>query len=552
MTTTQNRAKSFDPAHLWTALWCAVVFVAIWSRPPLPVDETRYLSVAWEMWQRGDYLVPFINGEPYSHKPPLLFWLMQAGWVVFGVNDWWPRMVAPLFGLASLFLTCRLAYLLWPDAEEVAQTAPLLLMGCVFWMLFTTVTMFDMMFAGLTLVALIGVVTAWRNGGWRGWAVCALGIGVGILAKGPAILIHVLPVALTAPFWARGTWSGHDPALPGGGWKRWYGGLGLAILGAAAIGLVWAIPAAIYGGPVYGHAIFWGQSAGRITESFAHARPFWWYLALMPVLTLPLCLWPGLWRAAARLKDLRGDGGLRLCAVWFGTAFILFSLISGKQLHYLLPEFPAFALIAARALAAAPNDGRRRDHLLPAIVLAIIGLALALIAGGVIPVLPPEWRGLTDPVGGAMLVGLGIGAAIVPITRRFGRIGLYAVMTAALVLVFDLTARPLLAQAFTLEPLARRLADWQAEGLPLANYGKYHGQYQFLGRLTRPVAIIGDKEARDWMAANPNGKIITYQEEDQPPDAQPDAVQPFRKHLITVWDVAKVKDNPDLVKRPQE
>ena len=69
-----------------------------------PVDETRYASVAWEMWLRGDFLVPFRNGEPYSHKPPLLFWLMHAGWALFGVNDWWPRLVAPLCALGRCAL----------------------------------------------------------------------------------------------------------------------------------------------------------------------------------------------------------------------------------------------------------------------------------------------------------------------------------------------------------------------------------------------------------------------------------------------------------------
>ena len=78
-------------------LLLAVFFVLSAAfRPVLPVDETRYLTVAWEMWLRGDFLVPYINGEPYSHKPPLLFWLIHLGWAVFGVNDWWPRLVAPL------------------------------------------------------------------------------------------------------------------------------------------------------------------------------------------------------------------------------------------------------------------------------------------------------------------------------------------------------------------------------------------------------------------------------------------------------------------------
>ena len=67
------------------ALWLLLVGVALATRPLLPVDETRYVSVAWEMWQRGDFLVPHLNGSPYSDKPPLLFWLMHAGWWVFGV-----------------------------------------------------------------------------------------------------------------------------------------------------------------------------------------------------------------------------------------------------------------------------------------------------------------------------------------------------------------------------------------------------------------------------------------------------------------------------------
>src|SRR6185312_5505438 len=70
-------------------LWAALVAVGLAARPPLPVDETRYLGVAWEMWQRGDFLVPHINGIAYHHKPPLLFWLMQAGWAVFGVSEIW-------------------------------------------------------------------------------------------------------------------------------------------------------------------------------------------------------------------------------------------------------------------------------------------------------------------------------------------------------------------------------------------------------------------------------------------------------------------------------
>ena len=71
------RVNADNYALLWTGLWIVMVATAIGFRPLLPVDETRYLAVAWEMWRDGNFLVPHLNGETYSHKPPLLFWLMH-------------------------------------------------------------------------------------------------------------------------------------------------------------------------------------------------------------------------------------------------------------------------------------------------------------------------------------------------------------------------------------------------------------------------------------------------------------------------------------------
>ncbi|MBC7966093.1 MAG: glycosyltransferase family 39 protein, partial [Fuerstia sp.] len=68
---------------LWTiCLALLLVFSAVFSRPLLPPDETRYISVAWEAHVRGDYLVSHLNSETYAHKPPLLFWLINAVWSV--------------------------------------------------------------------------------------------------------------------------------------------------------------------------------------------------------------------------------------------------------------------------------------------------------------------------------------------------------------------------------------------------------------------------------------------------------------------------------------
>ncbi|MBS1246119.1 MAG: putative glycosyltransferase, partial [Proteobacteria bacterium] len=75
-----------------TGLGLIVVLAALVTRSAWPTDETRWLAVAWEMWVRGDLLVPRLNGAPAS-VAPLFFWLVHLGWQAFGVVEWWPRLV---------------------------------------------------------------------------------------------------------------------------------------------------------------------------------------------------------------------------------------------------------------------------------------------------------------------------------------------------------------------------------------------------------------------------------------------------------------------------
>jgi 4-amino-4-deoxy-L-arabinose transferase-like glycosyltransferase len=528
---------------------------AISTRPPLPVDETRYLAVAWDMWRDGNYLVPHLNGETYSHKPPLLFWLINLGWAVFGVNDWWPRLVAPFAGLASLFLTHRLARDLWPEMPSAGAAAPLLLFGGLFWALFTTLTMFDMILAFCTLLGLIGVVRAWRQGGqkggWSGFALLGLGIGLGVLTKGPAILLHVLPVALLAPWWGRD--------LPGGETRRkggWYlGVLGAVVIGAA-IGLAWAVPAGISGGEAYREAIFWGQSAGRVVDSFAHQQPWWWYGAALPVLLLPWLLWPPVWRVSWRAVGrfravLAGDGGIRFCIAWFIPALVIFSAISGKQFHYLLPELPALALILARLLF----EGDERKSM-PPMDQAAPGL-FAVVVGTVLIGLPtfgfpgaPSWLELLESKWGLVLVVAGFAVLLTGKLKMAGRLAVIASLSAVFVLTLHLALQPVLAAVYDLRPVAQRLAQWQRDGVVLANFSKYHGQYNFLGRLEKPIAQVGmlHPDTKEFIKRHPKSLIIAYHET-LPRTAEPIAVYRFRDRLITIWKAETVMRHPGITER---
>ena len=511
------------PGWPWGA-WALLVGVALALRPILPIDETRYVSVAWEMWLRGDLLVPHLNGQPYSDKPPLLFWLFHLGWWLFGVNEWWPRLVPPLFGLANLFLARSLARRLWPDRPEVARTVPAVLLGFFFWSLFTTFMMFDMLVACAVLLALHGLWSA-REGGWRGWLLAGSALGLGILAKGPVALVLPTGVALLAPWWAS--------RRPGG---RWWAGLLAAVAVAAAVGLAWALPAAHAGGQDYAHALLLRQTEGRIVDAEAHGRPWWWYLPLLPVLLFPYSVWAPAWKAASRWRPRTGDEGTRFCLAWLLPGLAVFFSISSKQPHYLTPLLPAFALLLSR-LTGEMAPAVRRWHLVPPLAgLALVGMALAaapLLAGR--PGLPP-WLDTVPP--GIGLVLLILAAVSWSAWERLfvdHPPAALALVSLTLVTGLHLGFSGIARQAYDLEPIARHVAVLQRQGRPIAFVGPYHGQLHFLGRLERPFEVLAPGAERLWAERHPRGKVI--QDMDYtPPDLQrADFTQPYRDDVLAVW-----------------
>ena len=501
----QNPDSSGRVQLLLSLLLLAVLTgVALLTRPLIPIDETRYVSAAWEMWLRGDFLVPFKNGVPYSHKPPFMFWMFHAGWALFGVNDWWPRLVLPLFSAGVLLLTYALARRLWPQRAGLGGQTTLILSSALLWIVFSTSIMFDVMLAFWVLLGMHGVVSA-ANGKRRGFVLLGIAIGMGVLTKGPVILLNLLPITVLAPWWN-----------PGLRWGRWFGGVGLAVLLGAAIALMWAIPAGLAGGEAYRNAIFWGQTANRMVESFAHRRPFWWYLPLLPLLLFPWFVWPGLWKALAHHWKTGLDRGTRFCLAWMLPVFIAFSFISGKQPHYLVPLFPAFALLASRVLA----DRSSSRVGLPALLAMALGVALVLAASGKIAavyeqvaVLPPIWPGVA-------LVLLALAAWLAG-RRDFPPVLNLALLGAATLALVQLAATRSIDPLYNIKPMAQAIRQVQEQGLPVANAARYHAQYQFLGRLEAPLVELRGAELTRWLAAHPEAYAVIYLKDGQRIDAIP-------------------------------
>lgn len=481
------------------ALWAAVVVGGLLTRPAWPIDETRYLAVAWEMWTHGEFLVPHLNGLPYSDKPPLLFWAIEAGWGVFGVHEWWARVVPSLFALASLFLTARLARRLWPDRPEIAAAAPFLLVATLFWSFFTTVLLFDMLLVFFTLVGMLGLVRASR-GERGGWILVAVAVAFGILSKGPAILLWIAPAALSAPWWA----ADSDAARG----RRWYPRVVGALLAGIALALVWAIPAALSGGPAYADAILWNQTAGRVANAFAHRRPVWWYIPFAPLLILPWLLWSGI-RPRSR-GILSGDHGIRLCAVWAIAGFVAFSFVSGKQIHYLLPLLPPTALAGARLLTAAEAPLRRRNLVGVAACFVLLGAVLASARLLSAPFGLPSWVGDLSPAAGVLVAALGIFLLVLRLRSRLAALEVLAACSVAAIVVMLAAAGRSAAPMYDVSRVAVLLGRLEREGHALALAGKYRGEYHFAGRLKRPLEIIERRDVDQWFSRHPDGYVVVY------------------------------------------
>ena len=271
--------------------------------------------------------------------------------------------------------------------------------------------------------------------------------------------------------------------------------------------------------------------------SFAHRHAWWWYLLLLPLVLFPWLLWPPLWRALAGLR-WAGDAGVRLCLLWLAPTLLAFSLLSGKQPHYLLPLLPAFALLAASSLQESRPISRYAQAPV-ALGLLLLGLALGLTP------LMPAWHGhapwLTDlnPWWGIPLALLALvllrpwpsPAAAAPVLTLATLTALLLVQAA----VFH-AAWP----SYDITPAARRIAALQAQGVAVAHLGTYHGQFQFAGRLKQPLEVVHRPELPGWLGAHPQGRVILYQRAPAE-ESGPEYVQPYRGRQLQIWTSAALR-----------
>jgi 4-amino-4-deoxy-L-arabinose transferase-like glycosyltransferase len=472
--------------------------ITIAGRHYIPPDETRYLSVAWDMWLHHDFLVPHLNHLPYSHKPPLLFWLINLGWFIFGVSDWWPRLIPFLFSLGSIFLVRKIADKLWPKNNEVGYIASLLLLASSVWAVYSSALMFDMMLTFFTCLGILGMAISLKEKNQNGFIYLVLAFAGGLLAKGPTILLQLLPLAATAPWWMK------EKTIV---WKSWYRSFALSFLVGAAILLSWAIPAGISGGVQYQHDIFWGQTANRMVNSFAHNRPQWWYLEMAPLLIFPWFFVPSFWKLIFQKSPRQMSEGLKFSLAWFLPVFIAFSLISGKQVHYLLPIYPALALMIASEF-----DRIKKitwfDHAFMALPLIAAGAIFYYLANsGRMDDLAP-WINSLPIESSFMLILAGFFIFIWKTKDTLTFLWKLVMTNILLISVMFLGVIYHTGNAYDLREVSRTIKSIEDKNFPVAYLGNYAGQFDFIGRLDNPPQVITTTQLFNWTKEHPEGRVI--------------------------------------------
>ncbi|HEY1398800.1 glycosyltransferase family 39 protein [Roseateles sp.] len=399
-----NRPES-SFRHDWLiafALSFVWLWITAWARPLSLPDEGRYVGVAWEGLQHGDWLVPTLNGLPFFHKPPLFYWITEASLALFGPGVWAAR-AAPLIGglIGAMGLFGLLAR--WMSTRH-AWAALLTLLAMPLYFVGSQFANLDMLVAGLiTATIAAGADAALRvNAGLPHRRMLALAYalaGLGILAKG--LIGIVLPGAVLL------LWLGLTAQ-----WRTiramlWLPGIALMLLVCAP----WFVAMQLRF-PGFLHYFFVVQHVQRFAGGgFNNVQPLWFYPVVLIGATLPALPWlfkgwkGELWRPAPGPHALHW-----LLLVWFAVILLFFSIPQSKLVGYILPTLPPLAgLIAVawhRVVTLAPR-GSRWGYVSIA-VGAVIGIAAVaaygLGAGKSNRLLAKELAALRQPQDGVVML----------------------------------------------------------------------------------------------------------------------------------------------------
>ena len=340
-----GQIRQSSALHPSKILLLAVIYGLIWFgtlnyRHLIPSDEGRYAEIAREMLVTGDWVTPRYNGYKYFEKPPLQAWATAAAFKVFGIGDWQARLWTALTGFLTIlaigFTGARIfnARAGWLAAVVLASSPMWIISGH-----FNSLDMGLSSFLVAALCSLLLAQTAQSKSSCRNWMLaCWVFMALATLSKG--VIGAAIP-AMVFIAYSVSTWD----------WKIWtrlrlFSGLILFL----AITAPWFILVA-QRNPEFLEFFFIHEHLQRFTQD-AHSRtgPIYYFVPLLLIGILPWVLQiPGtLTQAWQERRREFSSGWLLVC--WFVVIFAFFSVSRSKLPGYIIPIFPALALLIGNRL----------------------------------------------------------------------------------------------------------------------------------------------------------------------------------------------------------
>ena len=444
------------------------------AMPSLDRDESRFAQATAQMLESGDYVSINFQDQPRDKKPVGIHWLQAASVTLFSNvedRDIWPYRIPSLLGAMLAAAAC-----VW-GARAFWSERTALLAGAMFAASFLLTTeafiaKTDAMLAGCTTLAMAALARKYAankglmDTGWRTTLLLWLGVALGILIKGPVILM-VLLLTLAA-LWA---WDRDAKWMKSIGWG-WGLVLILAICGPWAVAISVATDGAFWGSAIG------GDLAPKIAGGHErHGGPFGYHLMISPLTLFPFAL---MIPAALMLgwKE-RLSPGARFAFCWLVPTWLAFEILPTKLFHYSLPTHAALFWLMAAAVMAPIGKWTR----LSGVALAGLG---ALAFTGVTIALVVQYGDSPDYLWAGITALLFAAAGLVAGVLIYRRDALTAVLAAGVVGV--------LAHAFFFGQLAPRLEPfWPAKRIDMAL--ERTGLAPKAGRTPGPVEVAGYSEA---------------------------------------------------------
>jgi 4-amino-4-deoxy-L-arabinose transferase-like glycosyltransferase len=322
--------------HLWVVLGIAVAmsfFVNLGGVPLFDLDEGAFSEATREMFERSDFISPYLNGKPRFDKPILIYWLQALSVSLFGMSEFAFRLPSAL--CATLWVMVVYAFVRQILDPRTALVAAIITATAAGVSVIGKAATADALLNLLLAAALLEAFRYYRERKVGQIYRVFLWAGLGVLAKGPIAVL--IPFAVSLAFF-----------VLRGEIRAWFGAafnpVGLLIL--AAVALPWYVAQYWREGDAFIQGFFLRHNVGRFENPMeGHSGSLLYYVPIALLLVLPYT--SILLKALTRIRDAARDDLTLYFWLWFGFVFVLFSLSATKLPHYLLYGVtPLFILMA--------------------------------------------------------------------------------------------------------------------------------------------------------------------------------------------------------------